>query len=200
MICPLWECSLSILFHRCRVYQADHSDLVHEVCSCRKRFSFLSSLIVQPLGFSCGFVPTSVFWPPSGVCSLPRVRRGKSSSWLGDSGQLGHLFVQAGGGIKQPHLVRVWIAMAMERNRKFQQTGMSLFWWKSLSVPAEASASGEVNCNDSPAACVPLNNGTWFPVKTMLPLEAFLAVESLTPIPSDVSVQPTAVFLLDLLS
>ena len=49
-------------------------------CAAAGRDFRFSSLIVQPLGFSCGFGPTSVFGPPSGVCSLPKWQGAKEAA------------------------------------------------------------------------------------------------------------------------
>jgi len=54
--------------------------------------------------------------------------------------------------------------------------------------------------NGGPTPYVPFCNGASFPRQSMLLLEAFPAVESLTPAPQVVSEQPTVVLFLDLLS
>ena len=64
----LWD-SLSIqIFHRCRIYQEAHEDLICGFCSWWKDFHS-SSLVAPPLWLSCGFSPTSVCGPPTEVCS-----------------------------------------------------------------------------------------------------------------------------------
>ena len=65
----LWEHSSIQIFHRCRVYQADHGDLICGMCSWQKDFCS-SSLVAPPLGLSYGFSPTSACRAPTGVCSL----------------------------------------------------------------------------------------------------------------------------------
>ena len=63
----LWEHSLSTqIFHRCRVYLADHGDLICSLYSWCKGF-WSSSLVTLSLWFSFGFIPMSVCGPPTGV-------------------------------------------------------------------------------------------------------------------------------------
>ena len=65
----LWEHSLSTqIFHRCRVYLGDRRDLIYSLYSWWKDFRS-SSLVSPSLGFSFGFIPTSVCCPPTGVWS-----------------------------------------------------------------------------------------------------------------------------------
>ena len=65
----LWKHSLSTqIFHRPRVYLADHRDLICRLYSWCKDF-WSSSLVAPSLGFSFGFIPTSVCGPPTGVWS-----------------------------------------------------------------------------------------------------------------------------------
>ena len=63
----LWEHSLSTqIFHRFRVYVDDHGDLICNLYSWWKDF-WSSSLVALFLGFSFGFISTSVCGPPTGV-------------------------------------------------------------------------------------------------------------------------------------
>ena len=65
----LREHLLSIqIFHSCRVYQAICRDLIWGFCSWWKEFCS-SSLVALPLVLSCGFSPTSMCGPPTGVHS-----------------------------------------------------------------------------------------------------------------------------------
>ena len=86
----LWEHSLSTqIFHRCRVYLADHGDLICSLYSWWK--DFWSSSLVTPSSF--GFIPTSVCGPPTGVWSwgclgalgsapVRTRRRGGMTAWI----------------------------------------------------------------------------------------------------------------------
>ena len=79
----LWDHSLSIqIFHRCRVYQADHRDLICGLCSCRKRFLLVFLSHTAP-------VAQLWFWPHLCVWTtlrhlFPALARGSGSNgWLG---------------------------------------------------------------------------------------------------------------------
>ena len=89
----LWEHSLSTkIFHRHRVYLTDCGDLICSLYSWWEDF-WSSSLVAPSLGFSFGFIPTSVCDSPTGVSpwgclgalgSAPvRTRhRGHMTSWI----------------------------------------------------------------------------------------------------------------------
>ena len=65
----LWEHSLSTqIFHRHRVYLTDRGDLICSLYSWWKDF-WSSSLVTPSLGFSFGFILTSVCGPHTGVWS-----------------------------------------------------------------------------------------------------------------------------------
>ena len=65
----LWEHSLSTqIFHRCRVYLADHRDFICSLYSWWKDF-LSSSLVTSSLGFSFGLIPISACGPPTGIWS-----------------------------------------------------------------------------------------------------------------------------------
>ena len=77
----LWEHSLSIqIFHRHRIYQASHGDLICSLCRCTKDFLFLSHTAPGTQFW---------FWPHLCMCATLRhlfpaqVRGSESSSWLG---------------------------------------------------------------------------------------------------------------------
>ena len=63
------EHSLSAqVLHGCRVYLANHRDLICSLYSWWKNFRS-SSLVTPSLGFSLGFIPTAECGPPTGVWS-----------------------------------------------------------------------------------------------------------------------------------
>ena len=63
----LWELSVSFyIFHRDRVCQVDHVDLICSLYSWWKSFES-SALATLPLGFNCGFI--SACGSSTGVCS-----------------------------------------------------------------------------------------------------------------------------------
>ena len=108
------------------------------------------------------------------------------------------LLTQDGGGVWQPQLRFMQVACGDGTSRQLQQTVVCLLWWESLPVPTEAGA-GMWGRGD-PAPCAPLNNGTSLSRQTTLPLGAFPASHPLTPVPSAVSAQSTALLSLDLFS
>ena len=110
----LWEHSLSTqIFHRCRVYLADHSDLICSLYSWWKDF-WSSSLVTPSLGFSFGFIPTSACGPPIGVwpwgclgplgsAPLRTGCRGGMTAWI-----VGGLAVPNVQGSWQPWVQEIW--------------------------------------------------------------------------------------------
>ena len=64
---PLWELSVTFcIFHRHRVCLVDPVDLI---CISWWEGFGSSSLATLPLGFNCGFIPTSACGSSTGVCS-----------------------------------------------------------------------------------------------------------------------------------
>ena len=64
-----WELSMTFyIFHRHRVCLVDHVDLISSLYSWWEGFGS-SSLVTLPLGFNCGFIPTSACGSSTGVCS-----------------------------------------------------------------------------------------------------------------------------------
>ena len=88
----LWEHLLSIqMFNRCRHYQADHKNLIHNLYSYLGRFPFLF-LSCTTREAQLDFCPTSVCVSPLGIYSLPKREEVKTlASWV-------HLLIQDGEG------------------------------------------------------------------------------------------------------
>ena len=82
----LWEHSLSIqIFHRCRIYQVDHGDLICSLCSCTGRFPFPFFSLTAP-GAQLWF------WPHLCMCTILRPLLPAQARWSKSSGWLGHTY------------------------------------------------------------------------------------------------------------
>ena len=117
------------IFHICRIYQANHGDLICSLCSCTERFPFLFLSHTAP-GAQLWF------WPHLCVCATLKhlfpAERETKQQLIG-----AHLLTQAREGYSGPTGVCMKVE---ETSRELQQTGLHSLWWESLPVPAEAGA------------------------------------------------------------
>ena len=169
-------------FHRCRVYQADHWDLICGLCSCTERF---------PFPFLSQTAPGAQLWFWPHLCMRATLRflfatqvRERQKQWpIGSLSLIGALIRSGQGERRRPQL---WhMQSACGRDQQEDATDWDVSGGSPSQCPwRQGPAGGEGFCNGDPAPCTPLNNDTSFPRQTMLPLAAFPAMEPLTPISS----------------
>ena len=176
---------------------------------------FSSSLVIGPLGLSCGFSPTSAWsWPISFLLwrLLEHIRPSRWEgaamlrvSWPPRSGgaivELGCASWSGGRGLRQDGASGPPRWGGGKRGSDRDGGSMSLLLWEPSLVLREAGAKtwGE-RLQWGPTLCMSFSNGSLLLWQSALPQQAFLVMKLLAPSPQAVYSQPTVVLSLGLLS